>query len=78
MNKLKIWLKRQWGYSFAKMIWDDLTPFGRATIWIPIWIITIPFLILVAGLAILISWFLDKCYKLNKCYKLKIPPIFFK
>jgi hypothetical protein len=47
-----MWLREQWCSSLAKSIWDDLTPLGRATIWLPIWFLcwaTLPPLLIIGG-----------------------------
>ena len=56
-KRFVMWLHEQWRQSFARAIWEDLTPFGRLTIWIPMWIIcwlmlpfTLPLFLLFAGL----------------------------
>lgn len=46
MSVVKKCMKDQWRKSCAKSIWDDMTPFGRATIWIPIWFLSFLELIL--------------------------------
>ena len=35
---MRNWLKSQWKESTAKSIWDLLTPFGRCTVFLPIWL----------------------------------------
>ena len=56
---MKAWLKNQWLESFAINIWNDLTPLGRLTIFVPAWFICVmmvPLALIVAGPA----WLLDK------------------
>lgn len=72
LERLVSVLVSHWRQSLAKIIWDDLTPFGRATIWVPLWLwcwMLMPLYFLCA--VVLFVWF--KLY--DRCPKL--PPIFF-
>lgn len=54
------WLAFQWNKSFACSIWRDLTPFGRCTIWIPLYLLclaSIP-VVLFSGLVAYVAVFL--------------------
>ena len=74
VDPLVIWLKTQWVRSYAKMIWDDLTPFGRATIWLPIWFMSFP--VMLFALPILLA--VVAVFKFAELVRLdKIPRIFF-
>jgi hypothetical protein len=74
VDLLVIWLRSQWTDSLAKSIWDDMTPFGRLTIWLPLWLLC--YVSLAISLPILFIIFL--VYKIVDFLKLdRIPKIFF-
>ena len=73
-DKIRKYLKNQWNESLAYSIWVDLTPFGRITIWVPIWLfcwITLPLIFIIGYPMFLIAMLLQKM-------KFKLPPVFFK
>lgn len=73
IESIKKYLSEAWRESLAKSIWDDLTPFGRVTIWLPLWLLcwlALPVLLLTAGIAIPFCWLLDRIPK--------APSIFFR
>ena len=58
-DRFVMWLGRQWRESLAESIWDDMTPLGRLTIWLPIWLLcwlSLPIILPIC----LISFFLVK------------------
>lgn len=72
---MKKWLYKQWRASLAKSIWDDLTILGRATIWVPLWLlcwVTLPIILLGALIVFSIMRLL------GRLPTKKIPPILFK
>lgn len=73
-DKTVMWLKDQWRTSLAYSIWQDLTPLGRATIWIPLWImcwVTMPFMLVGGAFGFILCFLYDSIGK-------RAPAIFFK
>ena len=47
---MKAWIRKEWRASLARSIWDDLTPFGRVIVWIPLWLLcwlTLPIILII-------------------------------
>jgi len=70
-SAVRRYLRAQWRNSLAWSIWDDLTPFGRLTIWLPIWLLcwlTIPAILVGAGIAIPAIWAAERLPKLPNIF----------
>ena len=57
-ERLVTWLRSQWEKSFAIHIWNDLTPLGKATMFLPLYLlcmIAIPFMALMIPILLLLA-----------------------